>query len=1079
AVTLLSKVNGQCLTPELALINSCIDHPNPNGSNTTVESELLVLSSGIAPIPVSEIGFDLPNNNFGSENSDVGVSIVGAPLGCTFSEPNIDAIPGCDNVIPLGPDDIVPANARIVFFTTNTTQTADLNEVDFSNLCPLNEPIYILQNACERTSGAFANGPSAGDPLRTITVISACGLRGFTYNTQLLDPDEGTYYLVGLNEVGNLDCALPVIPETCPVLDTTFYICDPGGTMPTITAVELSSIYPNDVLSVSFHPTPIAAEGNDDRITSYTPTGSAADTIYARIINSTNFCIAIGELVIRYQDTAAETVAPQDPLLGCDPQMTGAGLFNLRLADTEIGGGQPVTYYLDAGATQVIDDPTAFTSGPTTIFARAGILTCQGEVVPVILELDAGPEVTPVSQATACPENQDGEVRLEPMGSGPFTYTWSVDSFAPNAVQANLDAGDYAWTVTDRNGCSAEGMTAVQAGQAPTLACQAVAAVSMPLASDGRIGVSLSDGLAPWQVSFLGADAGAVEVAGAVGELPGLPAGDYAIVAADASGCTTDTCFTSIGLVTPILLDCAVRNNTDGASIPGAITVTLDGGEPPFTIALSGGPGATTLNNQDRGQFLFDNLGVATYSITVTDAAGQMATCTQTIILDNCPLVVSDVQLLVSDCSGTDNSIIRLSIAGNDGSISTSWSGGNNIELFDGLQEAGPLPPGTYFVAVSDQSGCIPVVAGPIEVVNAGPLQIDVDGVLTSNACSDEGSLVVDVSAGGTSPYMIHLETAEGIPLDIQQGAQATFSDLAGGDGSPNYRVFVTDAVGCSSDTSLVAIQALPAPNILLPTVDQQFNPPTCFGGADGMIILSATGGATPYAYRWLDYPDRAAGRVLPPGPVQTDLLAGGYLVEVTEASGCRDTFPITLEEPVRPTIACGVTTPAIGTVPGTARITLEGLHPTFQATYLAPDGAQSSVSDLPTGDTTLQFSLPGAYLITSTDGNGCNADTCSFTIGEVACAVTSSAQISPVDCSGQGRIVVVPSGGVGPYVFTWEEPSFPARDTVVPTVAGDYRLLITDTNGCTLDTSFTVGVLDNAPEFLTDTLAILPSCFG
>ena len=845
---------GQCLSPELALINSCIDHPNPNGSGTTVESELLVLSSGLAPLPVTDIGFDLPNNSFGAANADVGVSVTGTPLGCTFKEPTITALPGCANVVPLGPNDTIPANARIVFFTTGTTQSADLSEVDFSNICPAGEPVYVLQNQCERTSGAFANGPGSGDPLRTITVISDCGLRGFTYNTQQLTPAEGTYYLVGSNEVGNLNCDLPVIPETCPGIDTTFYICDPAGDLAAVMTDDLASIYPSSVLDVSFHPTPLEAEANENEITTYTPTGAPLDTLYARIINSVNFCISVNQLVIQYQGVGAMTTAPMEPIRGCDPAMTGTGVFNLLAAAPEIGGGQPVTFFTDAAATQVINTPEAYSSATATIFARAGILNCQAGIVPVELRLEEAPAVSPMVQETSCPNSGDGRLSLDVTGNGPFSYAWGVDTLPDQPLQLNLTAGDYAWSVTDGNGCVVAGTTAVLPGEPTLLGCQ--------VNSSGGVNVTLAEGSPPYQVSYTGAAAGAVEVTGAMGELTGLAAGDYAILATDAAGCISDTCFAAVGQAMPIVLQCAVRNNSDGAGVDGSILVDLDGGTPPFTVQIAGGPGSTTLTNQSRGEIVFSGLGVATYTITVTDAAGLVATCTQEVMQDNCPLTIVDVQLLVSDCSGADNTIIRLTLAGNDGMINTTWSGGNNIEIFNGLQEAGPLPPGDYFVAVSDQSGCPPVMAGPIPVVNAGPIQSAIDGTFVSNACTDEGELNVTVLSGGTSPFLIQLEDVNGTPIAAQEGTMGSFSNLAGGDGSPNYRVYVTDALGCSSDTSLVTISTLPEPTILLEPANQGIISPTCLAGTDGALSLMATGGTAPYTYTWLDYPERSEGSV-------------------------------------------------------------------------------------------------------------------------------------------------------------------------------------------------------------------------
>ncbi|MFT7120158.1 MAG: gliding motility-associated-like protein [Neolewinella sp.] len=1074
----------QCLTPELALINSCIDHPNPNGNPGTVESELLVLSSGIVPIPVSEIGFDLPFNGFGPENGDVGVDIVGNPLGCIFKEPDITGLPGCDNVIALGPNDIIPANVFIVFFVNGTTTTLDLLGVDFSSICQSGETIYVLQSACERTAGAFANGaPASGDPLRTITTISPCGLRSFTYNTQNLDPDDGTYYLVGFNETGNLDCSLPVIPETCPAIDTTFFICDPNGMLPTITAVEFASIFPEDVLAVSFHPSPAEAEGNDNRITSYTTTGEPADTIYSRIINSSNLCIAIGTYIIKYQMSEATTVSPVNPLLGCDPGGMGTGLFNLRLGDAEIGGGQPITYYLDATGTMQIMDPEAFSSLVTTIFAQAGIGDCRGAIVPVCLDLDNGPVVMVMVTEATCPDNLDGTITLSPSGTGTLTFNWEADTLPQMAAQTGLQTGDYTWSVTNENGCVTTETTTVGEGLPPQLSCATASEVSMPGAIDGVVNVEITEGESPFQVAYSGAAAGAMEVVGAMGALSGLPAGNFAIVATDAPGCISDTCFTTISLMDPLVADCMTRNDSDGMTVFGAISVIISGGEPLYTVTLTDvNGGSTTLTNQNAGQVIFNNLPVGTYTVTVTDATGQIETCMSTIILDNCPLRVVDVQLLALDCSGTDNVVIRLTIAGSNDTINTVWSGGNGIGIFNGMQEAGPIPPGSYFVEVTDQSGCTAIVEGPIDVVNPGLIESTIGGDFISPFCNDEGRIDVTIDSGGTAPYAIHLTDENGLEISVlpgMLGETISFTDLPGGDGSVNYQVFVTDAFDCSPDTFDLSIVNLPRPNVVFNATDQLIVPPTCTDGTDGSIMVSASGGTMPYVYNWVDYPERSSGRILAPGDTQLNLPFGDYVIEVAEGTGCLDTLVIFLSDGTRPTINCGLTTSAIGTTLGTITFTVgDGPEP-FNLIYITEGGSPVVLSNISLGDTTITMPAAGNYLGAVIDANGCVSDSCAYLIIENPCLLSASAAIAPIDCSGPGQIVLSSFNGLAPLAIDWADPAFPDQDTVTPTMAGDYPVTITDANGCVLDTIFSIQGVDDRPELVTDSLTVIPSCEG
>ncbi len=916
-------VQAQCLTPELALINACVEHPNPNGSGTTVEAELIVLRNGLGPIAVNELGFDVPNNNFGADNNDVGVDVSGNAFTCGFRAPAIAALPGCANVIPLGPGDTIPASAVVVFFTTGTTTTADLSAEDFANICQGTDPVYVLQNACERTSGAFANGPGTGNPLRTISVISPCGSLDFSYDTQLLDPDPGTYFLIGSSTYGNDNCDLPSLPVSCRAVDTTYFLCDAGGSLDPVPVTDFADFYPPSISSVSFHGSAVEAANATNAISSYQPVGTQLDTLYARQTNASDFCVNVGLFIVQYQ---------------------------------------------------------------------------------------------------------------------PFAGTVGLD-------------------------------------------CQLAQETSGPGLSDGAISLSFASGVPPYTVQYSGAAASAVEVSGAMGQLTGLPAGQYSITARDATGCNEGSCTVEVTDGAPLALACAVRNDAN-AMVAGSIIATVSGGAAPYEVQISGGPGATTLTNQAAGDIVLANLGVATYTITVTDAAGQQAMCMQEVMQENCPLVITDIQLLVSDCSGADNSIIRLSLAGNDGFINTVWSGGNNIDIFNGLQEAGPLPPGDYFVSVSDQSGCPPIMAGPISVIDPGRVMATLTSTVASSSCIANGNATISVNSGGIPPYTVVLTDNAGndlTQLPLSNLGDVTFSGLAGVPGTitQNYGFYVEDSFGCPSDTSFFNVSSIPQSTISLDPAGEVLIPPTCFGGADGSLTITATGGSGPYTYNWLVYPGQSQGIVLPPGAQQTNLLAGTYEVEVTEAGGCRDTFALVLADGQRPGLVCGMTTPGIGNVPGRVMLNLSGLNPPFIISFDNGAGQQGVVTNVSAGDTTLSFTSEGLYQIYLTDQSGCTSDTCTVPITITPCDITVQADITPVDCTGEGQLAIVPVGGQAPFTFSWDEPSFPARDTVVPLDSGRYRLVLEDASGCTVDTTFAVGLLDNAPDFALMTFSVLPDCYG
>ncbi|MEO0731227.1 MAG: T9SS type B sorting domain-containing protein [Bacteroidota bacterium] len=1051
----------------MALINSCIEHPNPNGGPLNVESEILVVSSGIVPVPVNSIRVDVPFNGLGSENADISQT---EPGDCRFKEPTVTSLPGCPGAIPLGPNDVIPPNAFVVIFTNGITVTADVDETDFSNICPLGATLYILQNECERTSGAFANGSTGGNPLRTIGVLSGCGLRAFTYNTGQISPEDGTYYLVGTNTSGNLDCDLPEIPETCPSIDTSFFLCDETGTMDPVPATDLEQLYPLTEVAVSFHSTPGAAETNENQITVYTPSGIMTDTLWARIIYSDNFCLVVSPLVITYQNGPATTNPPAAPLAGCDPDLLGVGLFDLTRLDAEIGGGVPVTYYTDAATTNEIPNPEAFTSAALTIFAVAGRDACRGGVVPVELVLDNSPLLDVSAEPTSCPGNIDGTITVTATGTGPFTYAWAGDSLPANPDLTDLPPGTYNVSVTNANGCTIDRDVVVPDGLPPVVNCRLQRGATGPGAMNAVIRLEMAEGRRPYRIDWVGAAAGTRTVNGAVAVLPGFGIGSYDFTITDADGCVSDACRVEVSEVVPITLECRVRNNSDGATILGSIITNIEDGVAPFLVQITDEGGVTTdFPDRPNGEILFDDLPVGQYTITVTGADGAVERCVRSIIAVPCPLTISDIRQFPVDCEGSDLVIVSIIGAGANGDISTTWSGPNNVEQFNGQQDAGPLPPGTYFVMINDEAGCS-VDPGPIIVVDPGPPVYEVNTNGMSSICDPNGTIDVVLQGGGVEPYTVHLvdatnDTELASFTDRETGDIEAFFDLPGAPTGPNYYVYVTDQIGCSGDTPFVSIVGSAAAALELDPNNQLLFAPICGGDSTGLITLDASGGTGPYTYRWLDYPQRPRGRVLADGPTQTDLPAGDYAVEVSDVGSCLDTFTLVLPDGGRPTLTCGATVDAVGLVGGEVTVTPGAGAAAFTLT-LTRNGVDSLIPNLPDGPSRIVGLPQGDYTGFVTDRDGCRSEPCTFSVNLVPCALAATAVIDSVDCSGAGQIALTVTGATAATSFNWDALGFPDAATVNPLAPGDFVVTISDANGCELDTSFTVFARDNAPTF-------------
>ena len=1079
-------LRAQCVTPELVMINSCIEHPNPNGGPVDVESEILIVRTGLVPVAVNTIGIDLPFNGFGLENADVGYDIDGTPFGCDYQVPTITTLPGCPGAVPAGPDDIIPANALIVIFLTSRTVTEDVADTDFTNICLNGQQVYILQSACERSTGAFANGPGQGDPERTVSISSPCGPRISTYNTQDLDPADGTYYIVGTSTSGNMGCDFPVIPPTCLPLDTTFSLCGYGASVdPPVPVSDFREIFSDNVLSVSFHRTFLEAELNDNRLSAYSGPTDQPDTLYSRVIFREFPCIVVGRFIVEFRDDPFQTVSPSEPVRGCDPLSTGVGVFNLRLSDAEVGGGAQVSWYNDPAGSQEISDPENFISPATTIFAVAGTGFCAGVPVPVELRLSRGPMIFAQVDSTSCTDVPDGSISASLSGFGPFTRVWNDGAVNDTSTNGALAPGRYELRAIDRFGCFTEMEYEVFAGLPLETNCELIQGTSSPSAEDGAVRITFIQGDGPFQLSYSGAAAGAMEVEGTSVDLTGLPSGEYTFTATDANGCESEGCNLNVPLANPLLLQCVARNNSNDATVLGSGQVDISGGEPPFTVVLTDVSGnSSTFPNRPNGVTVMPNLPSGTYTVTVTDATGEVETCTINIALISCPLTIVEVQHLATDCSGSNNTIIRLTIAGNQGPITTTWSGGNGISTFDGMQEAGPLPPGVYFVTVGDQSGCPDVAEGPIVVSDPGPIDFLVGGDFTASACQDDARLDVQVLGGGSPPYDIVLidwnTSAELDRIEDQPaGVEVSFNNLAGG-GNPDYAVYIVDALGCETTRTFNPISAAPEPDLALLPADQQISSPACSGDSTGAITLLASGGTSPYSYRWIDYPQIATGRVLADGAEQSDLPAGNYLVEIMDGNGCVDSAAVVVPEGGSPSIACGPTTDAFGDQGGSVILNLGGGTGPY-VVVLVQGGQAETYPDVFGPAEEITGLTSGSYTAIVRDANGCESDSCNFTIGLISCDLSATAAIDTIVCAElpDGGITVNVSGGTEPYTFAWG-PGVAGTDSVVSVFAeGDFAVRIEDANGCMLDTSFFVPNLMLSTRLVLETPRFLPACPG
>lgn len=215
---------GSCVKTLGIFIDAC------GASGQESKNEYIILTSG-SGIKVSNLAVDFSTqNNNGATNADINTGTNP----CGYKTPTPSLIAGlragscnASNVIPASPSDSIPPNAIILLFTSDSV-TANYS---INGLCNLGYPIYVLQNACVRTIGAFTNAQpqnclTNSGRYRTTKVTDKrqnCN-DNFTYDLCGIFDEDGTYAIrqqgTDTASVGNNGIRINAI-DSCGGIDYT------------------------------------------------------------------------------------------------------------------------------------------------------------------------------------------------------------------------------------------------------------------------------------------------------------------------------------------------------------------------------------------------------------------------------------------------------------------------------------------------------------------------------------------------------------------------------------------------------------------------------------------------------------------------------------------------------------------------------------------------------------------------------------------------------------------------------------------------------------------------------------------
>ncbi len=635
------------------------------------------------------------------------------------------------------------------------------------------------------------------------------------------------------------------------------------------------------------------------------------------------------------------------------------------------GGWAPYTYAWSNGATTSTINglaPGTYSVTVTDIdlgFGVGSVTITQPNNFGVLIHTD---------QPQLCSVAPDGKISAVPFGGvAPFIYSWSNGQATP--VITGLSAGTYTVTITDAVGCTATGSGIILYNGEGIWLGDMTVNVKCAGQANGSISVMAMTGTPPYMYIWQGGQT--------TSTLTGLSAGQYRVTVTDLNGCSATRV---MNVSAPPTLTATVTSTNANCGVTGTATVTPGGGTPTYSVSWSIGSNNTTISAMP-----------GTYTVTVTDA--NLCTVTASITINGNSSSITVNTNLTSSAGCTIGGTATATGSGGSGNYSYSWDNGNTTA------SATNLTVGPHTVTITDvTTGCI----GTGQVTVTAAPTLTVTATLLANAtCLSPGSANA-TAVGGTAPYsykwdnnaltataslsagvhsvtatdskgciataMVTIGQSQGPSLSATVNTNATCTTggnatvtATSGTGPYVYlwdngvttqtsanlsagphKVTVTDAAGCATIAMVTITQANAPTAIIANSTNTGCTTP------NGSATVAATGGTTPYAYKWSNNATTA---------VIINLSAGTYTVTVTDAAGCTKSVSVSIASSLPPSVVICASANAKCDQPGSAT-----------ACVTNGTGAYTYKWDNNETTATAVNLTAGAHSVTVTDAAGCTA---------------------------------------------------------------------------------------------------------
>ncbi|HOY32634.1 MAG TPA: SprB repeat-containing protein [Bacteroidales bacterium] len=300
-----------------------------------------------------------------------------------------------------------------------------------------------------------------------------------------------------------------------------------------------------------------------------------------------------------------------------------------------------------------------------------------------------------------------------------------------------------------------------------------------------------------------------------------------------------------------------------------------------------------------------------------------------------------------------------------------------------------------------------------------------------TNPCYDQpnSGAITMTFTNGTGPYVYQWSRNGG---GTGTGTLTTPPYVISGLAAGTYSVTVTAENGAGCPVTFTSVLISTTPFVITATPVNV----SCYGGNDGEVKITVSGGVIPYTFLWNDNATTQN---------RGNLTAGTYSVTITDSRGCIGTDSSTVTQPDTSIIIIpGVThLDCYGSNNGAIALTVSGGTPPYN--YLWSNGSTSK---------DLTGLAAGTYTVTVTDANNCTQAYTNISVNQPTDSVNIGETHTNVLCYGgsTGSIDISVTGGTAPYTYSWTGPGSYTSYTEDPSglFAGNYLVQVTDSKNCT-----------------------------